>query len=182
MPCCQGARHDTSPPKFSALRSQCCGNACPLARRAGAKLSVAARHHDRDVSCGRRGGRDRARNGRADAAAVGTTGDDRRHRGGGRRHRRGAGSAARARPDGYTICLGVDATFVLNGAFYSLPYDVLNDFVPISPLATGPTVLVARKTMPAADLSELIAWLKVHPNQASAGMNNLRFPLPALRL
>jgi hypothetical protein len=31
-------------------------------------------------------------------------------------------------------------------AFYSLPYDVLNGFVPISPLATGPTVLVGRKT------------------------------------
>src|SRR5437867_13089272 len=36
----------------------------------------------------------------------------------------GVGRTARARPDGYTICLGVDATFVLNGAFYSLPYDV----------------------------------------------------------
>src|SRR5271167_936695 len=61
----------------------------------------------------------------------------------------GVGRTARARPDGYTICLGIDATFVLNGAFYSLPYDVLNDFVPISPLATGPIILVARKTMPA---------------------------------
>jgi tripartite-type tricarboxylate transporter receptor subunit TctC len=48
----------------------------------------------------------------------------------------GAGRTARARLDGYTICLGFDGTHVLNGAFYSLPYDVLNDFVPISPLAT----------------------------------------------
>src|SRR5262249_45436549 len=83
--------------------------------------------------------------------------------------------------DGYTICLGIDATFVLNGAFYSLPYDVLNDFVAISPLATGPNLLVARKTMPAENLSELIAWLKAHPNQASAGMNTGRFRLLALR-
>jgi tripartite-type tricarboxylate transporter receptor subunit TctC len=57
----------------------------------------------------------------------------------------GVGRTARARPDGYTICLGIDGTFVLNGAFYSLPYDVLNDFAPISPLATGPIVLVARR-------------------------------------
>lgn len=69
----------------------------------------------------------------------------------------GVGRTARAQPDGYTICLGIDATFVLNGAFYSLPYDVLNDFAPISPLATGPIVFVARKTMPADSLSELIA-------------------------
>src|SRR5271169_335702 len=91
----------------------------------------------------------------------------------------GVGRAARARPDGYTICLGIDGTFVLNGAFYSLPYDVLNDFVPISPVATGPIVFVARKTMPAEGLSELIAWLKAHPNQASAGMNTLTFRLVA---
>ena len=39
--------------------------------------------------------------------------------------------------------------FVLNGALYSLPYDVLNDFQAISPLVTGPIVLVGRKTMPA---------------------------------
>jgi Tripartite tricarboxylate transporter family receptor len=70
----------------------------------------------------------------------------------------GVGRTARARPDGYTICLGIDGTFVLNGAFYSLPYDVLNDFDSISPLATGPIVFVARKTMPAENLNELIAW------------------------
>jgi len=91
----------------------------------------------------------------------------------------GVGRTARAQPDGYTICLGIDATFVLNAAFYSLPYDVLNDLVPISALATNSTVLVGRKTMPAENLSELIAWLKSHPNQASAGLNTLAFRLVA---
>jgi tripartite-type tricarboxylate transporter receptor subunit TctC len=93
----------------------------------------------------------------------------------------GVGRVARARPDGYTICLSIDATFVLNGAFYALPYDVLNDFTPISPLAAGSIVLVARKTLPAEHLSELIAWLKAHPNQGSAGMNTLSFRLLAMR-
>jgi tripartite-type tricarboxylate transporter receptor subunit TctC len=91
----------------------------------------------------------------------------------------GVGRTVRAQPDGYTICLGVDATFVFNGGFYSLPYDVLNDLAPISLLATHPVVLVGRKTMPAENLSELIAWLKAHPNQASAGMNNPAFRLMA---
>src|ERR1700686_4783207 len=40
----------------------------------------------------------------------------------------GVGRAARARPDGYTISLGLMDTHVLNGAFYSLPYDLLHDF------------------------------------------------------
>jgi tripartite-type tricarboxylate transporter receptor subunit TctC len=93
----------------------------------------------------------------------------------------GVGRTARAPPDGYTVCLGIDGSFVLNGAFYSLPYDLLNDFAPIAPLATGPIVLVGRTTMPAKDVIELVAWLKAHPGEASAGMNTLGFHLLAAR-
>jgi len=89
----------------------------------------------------------------------------------------GVGRVARARPDGYTISVGPMDTHVLNGAFYSLPYDVLNDLVPISPLVTAPAVLFARKTMPANDLNEFIAWLKANPNKASAGVVSLGFRL-----
>ena len=45
----------------------------------------------------------------------------------------GAGRAARAKPDGYTIDIGFLGNHVLNGAFYSLNYDLLNGFAPISP-------------------------------------------------
>jgi tripartite-type tricarboxylate transporter receptor subunit TctC len=93
----------------------------------------------------------------------------------------GVGRLARARPDGYTICLGIDGAFVLNGAFYSLPYDLLNDFAPIAPLVTGPILLLARTTLPAQDLKELVAWLKAHPGEGSAGMNTLGFHLLAAR-
>jgi tripartite-type tricarboxylate transporter receptor subunit TctC len=79
----------------------------------------------------------------------------------------GVGRAARSRADGYTIVLGTSSTQVLNGALYSLSYDVLNDFAPISPLATNPEMIFARKTL-AKDLNELIAWLKANPNKASA--------------
>jgi tripartite-type tricarboxylate transporter receptor subunit TctC len=85
----------------------------------------------------------------------------------------GTGRAARARPDGYTINIGIRGDHVLNGAFYSLTYDVLNDFAPISLLATNQVVLLARKTMPGKDLNELIAWLKANPNKASAGVTSL---------
>jgi tripartite-type tricarboxylate transporter receptor subunit TctC len=82
----------------------------------------------------------------------------------------GTGRVARARPDGYTIQLGTPTTHMMNGAVYSLPYDVVNDFAPISPLVSLPVFLFARKTMPAKDLIELIAWLKANPNKASAGI------------
>src|SRR5215468_9692816 len=82
----------------------------------------------------------------------------------------GTGRAARAKPDGYTIDLGILSTHVLNAAFYSLPYDVLNDFDPVSPLCTTAVIFYARKTMPAKDLRELIDWLRANPNKASAGI------------
>jgi tripartite-type tricarboxylate transporter receptor subunit TctC len=82
----------------------------------------------------------------------------------------GVGRAAGARPDGYTIVHGSTNTHVLNGAFYSLRYDVLNDFAPIAPLYTLPQILFARKAMLAKDIGELIAWLKANPNKASAGV------------
>jgi tripartite-type tricarboxylate transporter receptor subunit TctC len=82
----------------------------------------------------------------------------------------GTGRVARARPDGYTIVLGLTGTHVLNGAFYSLPYDLLNDFAPVSPLGTGSLILSARKNMPAENLNELIAWLRGNPNRASVGV------------
>jgi len=82
----------------------------------------------------------------------------------------GIGRAARARPRGHTIVVGQTSTLVFTGAVYSLQYDVLNDFAPISPLAAAPLVLFARKAMPANDLRELVVWLKANPNKASAGI------------
>jgi tripartite-type tricarboxylate transporter receptor subunit TctC len=82
----------------------------------------------------------------------------------------GTGRAARARPDGYTIEIGYRGTHVLNGAFYSLSYDVVNDFAPISPLVTTPGVFFASKNVAANDLREWIAWLKANPGKASVGI------------
>ena len=81
----------------------------------------------------------------------------------------GVGRVARAAPDGYTVSIGHWQTHVLNGASYQLPYDVVNDFEPVSLLADTPQWIVARKTLPAKNLSELIAWLKENPGKATAG-------------
>jgi tripartite-type tricarboxylate transporter receptor subunit TctC len=81
----------------------------------------------------------------------------------------GVGHVARAKPDGYTLSLGYLGTHVFNGAALSLPYDLLNDFEPVSLLVSNPLVIVARKTMPAKDLRELIAWLKANPGKATEG-------------
>jgi tripartite-type tricarboxylate transporter receptor subunit TctC len=71
---------------------------------------------------------------------------------------------------GYTIISGAIGTHVLNGALYSLRYDLLDDFAPIAPVATSPFVLFARATMPARSVTELVAWLKANRDKASAGI------------
>jgi tripartite-type tricarboxylate transporter receptor subunit TctC len=81
--------------------------------------------------------------------------------------------AVRARSDGYTIDLGSTTTHVMIGAVYSLSYDVLNDFAPISPVTMDWRILFASKTVPAKDLKELIAWLKGNPNKASMGLTSV---------
>src|SRR5260370_811726 len=77
--------------------------------------------------------------------------------------------AARATPDGYTITIGHWGTHVLNGAVYSLQYDVLNDFDAVGLIGNGPQLIIGRPTLPARDLGELIGWLKDNPNKATAG-------------
>jgi tripartite-type tricarboxylate transporter receptor subunit TctC len=81
----------------------------------------------------------------------------------------GVGRVARATPDGYTLSIGHWQTHVLNGASSQLPYDVVKDFEPVLLLADTPQWIVARKTFPANDLNEFIAWLKQNPGKATAG-------------
>ena len=81
----------------------------------------------------------------------------------------GVGRVARAAPDGHTLVLGNWASKVLNGAIFTLPYDLLNDFEPVARLGNEPLLIVSKKAMPANDLKELMTWLKAHPDQATQG-------------
>jgi tripartite-type tricarboxylate transporter receptor subunit TctC len=74
----------------------------------------------------------------------------------------GVGRVARAAPDGYTIDLGQWDTHVGNGAVYALPYDLQKDFETIGLLTLNPQLLLARKTLPANNLQELVAWAKAN--------------------
>jgi tripartite-type tricarboxylate transporter receptor subunit TctC len=79
------------------------------------------------------------------------------------------GRVARAAPDGYTISHGSTPTHVFSGAVFKLPFDLEDDFQPISPIASAPLLIVAKKAVAANDLEEFIAWLKANPDKASQG-------------
>jgi tripartite-type tricarboxylate transporter receptor subunit TctC len=88
----------------------------------------------------------------------------------------GLGKLARAAPDGYTLGIGQWSHFVLNGATYTLQYDLVKDFAPIALLTTGPLLVVVRKDLPASDLNSFVAWLKANPDKASAGTGGIGTP------
>jgi tripartite-type tricarboxylate transporter receptor subunit TctC len=89
----------------------------------------------------------------------------------------GVGRVARAAPDGYTLGLGNWSTHVANGAIYTLPYDLMKDFEPVALISRElATIIAAKKTMAAKDLSELIAWLKSNPDKVSFGTAGVGSP------
>ena len=81
----------------------------------------------------------------------------------------GVARAVKAAPDGYTLSYGHNGSHVVNGAVYSLPYDLRTDFEPIALLPSNPLMLSARKDFPAADLKGLIAWMKANPGKVTVG-------------
>ena len=88
----------------------------------------------------------------------------------------GEGRISRATPDGYTIGIGQWGTNVATGAIYNLPYDLMKDFEPIGLIATQPFFITARKTMPANNLKELIAWLRENGDKTNVGNSGVGSP------
>jgi tripartite-type tricarboxylate transporter receptor subunit TctC len=84
----------------------------------------------------------------------------------------GTGFVARAPNDGYTILIPGAAAF-FRPAMEPTPYDPARDFDFIGSIGDGPFLLVVRRDLPAANLTELIAHARANPgklNFASAGV------------
>ena len=85
----------------------------------------------------------------------------------------GAEFVAHAPADGYTLLMATTTVIITAPALFpKLPYDVLKDFAPISPIASGSYVLVVHPSLPVHSVRELIALAKARPAQlnfASSG-------------
>ncbi|MGB6105867.1 MAG: tripartite tricarboxylate transporter substrate binding protein [Pusillimonas sp.] len=82
----------------------------------------------------------------------------------------GTRALASAMPDGYTIGM-VDSAFTINPGLRGaqLTYDTLNDFAPISLMATAPFVMVVHPSVRASDIESFIALAKAQPGVLSFG-------------
>ena len=85
----------------------------------------------------------------------------------------GTETVARSAPDGYTL-LSNTVPFVVNTFLYArVPYDVVNDFAPISWLASTASVMTVHPSLPVRNVRELLQLAKARPgalNYASAGV------------
>src|SRR6202161_1140118 len=82
----------------------------------------------------------------------------------------GVGRAVRSPADGYTLSLGTSTTHMLTGGLYALSFDLLKDLEPVIQIGSEPLLIAGRKTLPANDLRELIAYLKANPDKVSVGI------------
>lgn len=77
----------------------------------------------------------------------------------------GSAVTAKAPPDGYTLLLN-HTSLAFNASFYDkLPYDTLNDFAPISIVATQPFMLVTHPSLPVKSAADLISLARSRPGQ-----------------
>jgi tripartite-type tricarboxylate transporter receptor subunit TctC len=76
----------------------------------------------------------------------------------------------KAAPDGYTLFIGPETTFVVNPSLYPrLPYDPVKGFTPITGLATINHALIVNPELPVTNVKELIALAKQKPGEITYG-------------
>jgi tripartite-type tricarboxylate transporter receptor subunit TctC len=76
----------------------------------------------------------------------------------------------KAAPDGYTLFIGPEVTFVVNPSLYAkLPYDPVKGFTPVSGLVTINQALIVNPALPVHNVKELIALAKEKPSELNYG-------------
>jgi tripartite-type tricarboxylate transporter receptor subunit TctC len=83
----------------------------------------------------------------------------------------GAEAAARSAPDGYTLFMADNGTFVFHtGIYKKLPYDPVKDFIPIGMIVKGYMLLLTSPEGPKS-LQELVAAAKAQPGRLNNASN-----------
>jgi tripartite-type tricarboxylate transporter receptor subunit TctC len=86
-----------------------------------------------------------------------------------------AQTIATAPPDGYNLLL-VTASYTINTALRTSPYDMRKDFAPVGRASTSPFILVVHPSVPAKTLPELIALAKSKPGQLNYASSGIGTP------
>lgn len=78
----------------------------------------------------------------------------------------GASYVVRQPADGYTLLMGTISTHAIHPSVYkSLPYDIFNDFTPITMVGTIPDLIVVHPSVKATTLKEFVDLAKSRPGE-----------------
>ena len=81
----------------------------------------------------------------------------------------GTGYVAKAVPDGSTLLITTNAISSFPALYKDLPFDTLEDLVPVSLMSEKVIVLVMRPSFPAKTVPEYIAYAKANPTRINFG-------------
>ena len=82
----------------------------------------------------------------------------------------GAGSVAKAAPDGYTILITSTGPLGYYRALYkSLPYDPVRDFTPVVLIGTIPQLIILSPKLNAATFKEFLDYARANPGKVNIG-------------
>ena len=85
-----------------------------------------------------------------------------------------------ATPDGYTLGIATVSTMIVYPAAHPKPQYSLDDFVPITNIASMPNVMTVNPNFPAKDLNEFIKVVKANPGKytfATSGVGSINHML-----
>jgi tripartite-type tricarboxylate transporter receptor subunit TctC len=85
-----------------------------------------------------------------------------------------------AAPDGYTLVIATVSTMIVYPAAHSKPEYSLDNFVPITNIASMPNVITVSPSFPAKNLTEFLAVLKASPGKysyATSGVGSINHML-----
>jgi tripartite-type tricarboxylate transporter receptor subunit TctC len=88
----------------------------------------------------------------------------------------GTMQAERANPDGYTLAIATVSTMIVYQSAKAKPEYSVNDFAPITNIASMPNVVSVGPSIKAKDLKEFIALLKANPGKytfATSGIGSI---------
>ena len=88
----------------------------------------------------------------------------------------GTDVVAKSAPDGYTLLLGGIGALTIHPNMMKGPYDPVNDFIPISLIATNDVVIVVNPRLPVRTPAELVAHLKANPGKLQYGSSGIGAP------
>ena len=86
----------------------------------------------------------------------------------------GADMVSKAPPDGYTLLMATVSTHATNPLMYKkIPYDPVTGFTSVGQVGVTPIILVVHPSVPASDVTSLVALIKANPGKYSYGSSGL---------